>query len=536
MTEFDSIEAQRRVGGYLVLACVAAMVLVVPAARLFAGGPLLVLTLGAAGFAALAWGGYAMWRDSEAQRISTAIALIGQVTLFIAAFEGHAWQVDARGAYLAALALLVAYGDWRVIAVGAASVVLIDGGLAALAPHLLMPGDVSVLRVLFNVGITITTAWSLVWLTAGVSGLFVTVSARTDKALDLARQADAANAAAEAARGARETAAADQASQKAALEAEQTLVVENLAAGLARLSQGDLTYQLTRPFAQRYEPLRADFNAAMLRLQAVMREIAGNAATMMAGAGEMTRASDELAVRTKHQAASLLQTATALDQITAAVRKTAEGANQANAAADGARREAEASDPVVTEAVEAMTLIETSSGQIGKIIGVIDEIAFQTNLLALNAGVEAARAGEAGRGFAVVAQEVRALAQRSAEAAREIKDLVTVSGNQVGAGVERVGRTREALRRIIAKVAEIDAQVTAIASSAQLQAQGLGEVNTTMGEMDRVVQQNAAMAAESTAAAHALQTETQELTGRVGLFNIGEGGAARTGSSRQRAA
>jgi methyl-accepting chemotaxis protein len=207
--------------------------------------------------------------------------------------------------------------------------------------------------------------------------------------------------------------------------------------------------------------------------------------------------------------------------VTVAVNETAENARQANAAAEGARLEAERSDPVVTEAVDAMTQIETSSGQIGRIIGVIDEIAFQTNLLALNAGVEAARAGESGRGFAVVAQEVRALAQRSANAASEIKTLISASTAQVSAGVERVARTREALQRIVARVAEIDGQVNAIARSAYDQAQSLREVNTTVGEMDRVVQQNAAMVEETTAAAHALRSEAQDLSDRMGLFKIG---------------
>ncbi|PHY13263.1 chemotaxis protein [Caulobacter sp. B11] len=531
MIEFDTIEAQRRVGGQLVRLCVAGMVLLVPTACLFAGGQLVPLTIGAALAACLAWGGYAIWRDSAAQRISTAVALVAQVSLFIAAFAGHGWQADARLAYLAALALLVAYGDWRVVAVGALSVIMIDLGASLLAPHSLMPGEVSLLRLAFNAGVTATAAWSLIWLTAGVSRLFVTVNARTDKALDAASRADTANAAAIAERAARDAANAEQSAQKAALEAEQTLVVEHLAAALARLSAGDLTWRLNQTFATRYEPLRLDFNGAMGRLQAAMGEISHNAASMSAGVADMSRASDELARRTEQQAAALVQTATALGQITAAVQQTAESARQANSAAAGARQEAERSDPVVTEAVEAMTLIETSSGQIGKIIGVIDEIAFQTNLLALNAGVEAARAGDAGRGFAVVAQEVRALAQRSADAAREIKVLIQVSGDQVGAGVERVGRTREALQRIVARVAEIDAKVTMIAASAREQAQGLGEVNTTMGEMDRVVQQNAAMVEETTAAAHALKGESQELTARVDLFDIG-----RTRGARARAA
>jgi len=534
MIEFDSIEAQRRVGGQLVRLCVAAMVALVPAACAFAGRPWLVLTLGAAVFAGLAWGGYAIWRDSAAQRISTAVTLIGQVSLFIAAFSGHPWQGDARMAYLAALALLVAYGDWRVVAVGAATVVTAEVGASFLAPHLLLPGEITPLRIAFNAGITLTAAWSLIWLTAGVSRLFVTVNARTDKALEAASRADAANAATAAERAAHDAANAEQAAQKAALEAEQTHVVDQLANALTRLSAGDLTWRLRHAFADRYETLRADFNDAMNRLQAAMSEISNNASSMSAGVADMSRASDELARRTEHQAAALVETATALDQITAAVNQTAESARQANAAAAGARQEAERSDPVVSEAVEAMTLIETSSGQIGKIIGVIDEIAFQTNLLALNAGVEAARAGDAGRGFAVVAQEVRALAQRSANAAREIKDLINISGQQVGAGVERVGRTREALQRIVARVAEIDSRVTAIAASAREQAQGLGEVNTTMGEMDRVVQQNAAMVEETTAAAHALKSESEELTSRVDLFDIGRK-ASFADSARQAA-
>ena len=518
--EFDSIEAQRKVGGHLVLACIAALVLITPAASLFAGGKsTLALAGGSVLLAAIGCGGWAIWRDNAAQRISTAVTLMGQVSLFVAAFAGHPLQHEARMAYLAALALMVAYGDWRAVAVAAGTIIGIEIAGALFAPNLLMVGDVTPLRVAFSAGVTLATAWSLIWLTASVSRLFVTVTARTDKALDAAARADAANA--------------EQARQKAALEAEQTQVVEELAEALAHLSRGDLTWRLTKTFAARYEPLRADFNEALSRLQAAMREIAGNAASMTAGVADMSRASDELARRTEHQAASLVQTTAALGEITVAVQNTAESANQANAAAAAARQEAERSDPVVSEAVEAMTQIETSSGQIGKIIGVIDEIAFQTNLLALNAGVEAARAGEAGRGFAVVAQEVRALAQRSADAAREIKELINVSGDQVSAGVERVGRTREALQRIIARVAEINAQVNAIAASARDQAQGLGEVNATMGEMDRVVQQNAAMVEETTAAAHALRNEAQELAQRVDMFEIGR---EKTASKEQRAA
>ncbi len=520
--EFDSIESQRKVGGNLVLACIAALAVITPAAALLAGNKPFLLAAGSIVLAAIAWGGFAIWRDNAAQRISTAVTLMGQVSLFVAAFSGHPLQVEARMAYLAALALMVAYGDWRAVAVGAATIIGIDVAAAFLAPALLMSGEVTLLRLAFNAGVTFVTAWSLIWLTASVSRLFVTVTARTDRALDAARSADLAHADADAQRAARDASNAEQAKLKAALEAEQTEVVDQLAQALIYLSRGDLTWRLEQPFAGRYESLRADFNNALAKLQEAMREIAGNASTMTAGVADMSRASDELARRTEHQAASLVEIAATLDEITATVQSTADSANQANAAAAAAHQEAERSDPVVSEAVEAMTLIETSSGQIGQIIGVIDEIAFQTNLLALNAGVEAARAGDAGRGFAVVAQEVRALAQRSANAAREIKELIGVSGQQVSAGVERVGRTREALGRIVARVIEIDTQVKAIAASAREQATGLAEVNATMGQLDQVVQQNAAMVEETTAAAHALSSESQELAERVDMFDIGQ--------------
>jgi methyl-accepting chemotaxis protein len=198
------------------------------------------------------------------------------------------------------------------------------------------------------------------------------------------------------------------------------------------------------------------------------------------------------------------------------VRKTAEGATHARHVVSTAKSDAEKGGGVVRQAISAMSGIEQSSRQIGQIIGVIDEIAFQTNLLALNAGVEAARAGDAGRGFAVVASEVRALAQRSAEAAKEIKSLISTSRSQVEQGVDLVAETGKALERIFAQVAEIDAIVSEIATSAQDQASGLQEVNTDVNQMDQVTQQNAAMVEESTAASHTLSLETEELTLLIG--------------------
>ena len=228
--------------------------------------------------------------------------------------------------------------------------------------------------------------------------------------------------------------------------------------------------------------------------------ISGAVRTIATGTAEIGKASDDLSRRTEHQAASLEQTAAALDEITATVRKTAEGATTAQAIVSAAKTDAEQSSVVMRDAVSAMSAIEASAQQIGQIIGVIDEIAFQTNLLALNAGVEAARAGDAGRGLAVVASEVRALAQRSAQAAKEIKQLISTSSQQVGRGVKLVAETGGSLERIVLHVAGFYTAITEIAASAKEQASALAEINTAINQMDQVTQQNAAMVEQSTAA------------------------------------
>jgi methyl-accepting chemotaxis protein len=313
--------------------------------------------------------------------------------------------------------------------------------------------------------------------------------------------------------------------ERDARAAEQAEVVELLAGGLEQMAAGNLMLRLSDAFPSDYERLRADFNAAMQQLEETMSVVAANTSGISTGADEIALASDDLSRRTEQQAASLEETAAALDEITATVKKTASGAKQASDVVTAAKGEAQHSGVVVSQAVEAMGQIESSSQQISQIIGVIDEIAFQTNLLALNAGVEAARAGDAGRGFAVVAQEVRALAQRSAEAAKEIKALISASTQQVGQGVSLVGETGKALQSIVAKVAEIDALVSEIAASAMEQSTGLAEVNSAVNQMDQVVQQNAAMVEQSTAATHSLRAEADELTRLISRFSVAGGHA-----------
>ena len=308
--------------------------------------------------------------------------------------------------------------------------------------------------------------------------------------------------------------------------AQQAVIVDALARALAQVAEGDMTQRVTEEVAAEYAQLKADFNATLEVLQGTLTTIVGSARNMTSGAGEISTAADDLSRRTEQQAASLEETAAALDEITVTVKKTAEGATHARKVVGQAAKDAEVSGEVVRRAVDAMGQIEGSANQISQIIGVIDEIAFQTNLLALNAGVEAARAGDAGKGFAVVASEVRALAQRSAEAAKEIKALISASTDQVSSGVALVGETGLALQRIVAQVTEITGVVGEIAASAQEQATGLAQVNAAVNQMDQVTQQNAAMVEQSTAASHALAGEAKELSRLMGQFRIGVDSAA----------
>jgi methyl-accepting chemotaxis protein len=321
---------------------------------------------------------------------------------------------------------------------------------------------------------------------------------------------------------------------------EQAFVMEHIATGLTKLAEGDLTYRVDMDFPQAYQRLQSDFNGAITQMEEAMRTIVQAANSIGAGSDEIAAAADDLSRRSEQQAASLEETAAALDEITATVKRSSAGAVEASRVVTSTRSDAERSAVVVRAAVEAMNQIEKSSQSISQIIGVIDEIAFQTNLLALNAGVEAARAGDAGRGFAVVAQEVRALAQRSADAAKEIKTLISTSSQQVGQGVSMVGQTGEALQAIVGKVSEIDALVSEIAAGGAEQATGLNEVNAAVNQMDQTVQQNAAMVEQSTAASHALKGEANGLMQMIGRFQvsgaqIAQGGVARTSTTRRAA-
>ena len=294
--------------------------------------------------------------------------------------------------------------------------------------------------------------------------------------------------------------------------------VNQIATGLSQLAEGDLEQRIPTPFIPALEPLRVDFNASVEALEKSMAAVGAATRAITAGAAEIGGATDDWSRHTEQQAANLEESAAALEEVTVTVKKSSQGANRARDVVSAAKIDAEKSGAVVREAMAAMAAIDKSSKQIGQIIGVIDEIAFQTNLLALNAGVEAARAGEAGRGFAVVASEVRALAQRSAEAAKEIKGLISASTAQVDQGVVLVGQTGKALERIVSQVVEISGSIAEIAVSATEQSTGLEQVNTAVTEMSQMTQKNAALVGEASSAIHNLALESDELAKLVARY------------------
>lgn len=303
-------------------------------------------------------------------------------------------------------------------------------------------------------------------------------------------------------------------------EAAQREVVGMIGQSLGRLAEGDLTTAIASPFPPAYEPIRNDFNRATEALGAAMATVIGSSRAINTGAGEISQASDDLAQRTERQATRLAETAAAMEDITGSVADSARNAVTARDNVNQTRRDAQQSAEVVAQVIEAMRAIESSSAEISQIISVIDGIAFQTNLLALNAGVEAARAGEAGKGFAVVASEVRSLAQRSAEAAGDVKLRISGSAQQVESGVRLVREASDALSRVFDSIEDISGAVRNLAESAERQSDSLRQVNQAVADMNMVTQQNAAMVEEATAAARSLASESNLLSQEIGRFKL----------------
>jgi methyl-accepting chemotaxis protein len=289
-----------------------------------------------------------------------------------------------------------------------------------------------------------------------------------------------------------------------------------LADGIAR---GDLT--LSVPVAAGDA---TSLMSALARMQDRLRQIVGNirqsAGSIGVASTEVATGNQDLSQRTEQQASALEETSASLQQMTATVKQNAENAKQANQLAGQASGVAARGGEVVREAVSTMNGITAASKKIADIIGVIDGIAFQTNILALNAAVEAARAGEQGRGFAVVASEVRSLAQRSAAAAKEIKDLITDSVGKVDTGSRQVNDAGRTMEEIVASVKKVTGLIAEITAASQEQAQGIEQVSSTMSQLEKVTQQNAAMVEQASAAAGSLEEQSRALTGAVAVFRM----------------
>ncbi|MBY4590344.1 methyl-accepting chemotaxis protein [Rhizobium redzepovicii] len=352
-----------------------------------------------------------------------------------------------------------------------------------------------------------------------IGDMIRSVTVFRDQALEKTRLEEVA----EANRARDEREQARRAAEQARIEAEQSEALTALSDMLGKLANGNLTAEMSEDLAADYVAMAQTYNHAIDALRLTLAEVRNTTYEIAEGSTNLSGAADDLARRTEQQAAALEESSRVLGELTDSVRTTAENARQTSLSVAEAHRQAEHSAAVVAKAVDAMGAINRSSEKVTSIIGVIDEIAFQTNLLALNAGVEAARAGEAGRGFAVVAQEVRELAQRCAKAAREIKDLISNSASQVGAGVTLVEETGHALSAIMEHFTSINGLVQVISASTTTQYKGIDEVNNAVRDVEHITQHNAAMVEENTAEIHRLRQQVELLNERISHFQTADG-------------
>ncbi|WP_299828177.1 methyl-accepting chemotaxis protein [uncultured Roseobacter sp.] len=518
---------------------------------------ILLIGAGATFFAILAFVGARM--QNVHGRVLVAVGLVGQAICITAALSGHAWQIDSHMIFFAVLAVCMIMSEPVVILAAAAAIAIHHLSLSLALPALVYPSvDIAtnLQRTVLHGAVVVVEA-AVLWVslkqrnkayqeslaknrevqksadeTRAALAKAEAAKTETEAALETAEKAQKAalearqaaetetEKAIEADRNARETEEAER-RKSAKVEAEQKRVVDTLRQALKSLSTGDLSKPINEPLPDQYEDLRQDFNSALSELHDAMALVDQNAGTIVEDVNSIEDAAETLAKRTEAQASTLEETTAAITQIATNSSNAAKSAQQANDAVLKAKSKAGSSDEIVKNAVAAMAEIEDSSGQIAKIVGVIEDIAFQTNLLALNAGVEAARAGDKGRGFSVVASEVRELAQRSSEAAREIGGLIEASGQQVSNGVELVNNAGTALRSINGAVEEIAEYVSVIAAAAAEQSMSISESNEAMQQLEDVTQQNAAMFEETNAVTQSLAEQAERLKQAMARFTIG---------------
>ncbi|HLT76958.1 MAG TPA: methyl-accepting chemotaxis protein [Ferrovibrio sp.] len=512
----------------------------------------------ASGIGALVIAAIATWfcrRDAAgaATRQVVAAAFVGMASLLVFAASGP-WQIDLHMYYFAIFAVLAAYCDWRAILTAATLTALHHLVLNFALPYAIFPDGSDFGRVIVHAVIVVAECAVLIWLCLVLENLFArSAQSLSDMQVSMAdRERLEADAAAE-----RERFAAERAAQEARFEQAIGHVVAAAADGdlgqrvatgelsgvmqrvgmtvntllertetvigaaqdvTAAMAKGDLRRRVATGFQGRFGALADDINSMGDRLRDFTARLAGSADAVQAASTEISSGSQDLSARTESQAASIEETAASMHEITETVKQNAGNAQAASQLAMTARDTAEKGGGVVGDTVTAMHRIEDSARRISDIVMLIDEIAFQTNLLALNASVEAARAGEAGKGFAVVAQEVRALAQRSASASKDIKTLISESNAQVKAGAALVNQAGQSLAEIVAAVKKVSDIVGEIAAASHEQATGLDQVNTAVAAMDEVTQRNSALVEETTAAAQTLAAQSRELAGLVSFF------------------
>lgn len=557
MTEMKNalLESQRTASRALVIASSSMLPIIGLAAWIADAAPLVGFGLSAA-FTAIGWASQRL--DPQNARYGASIAMIGQAIAVTSAFSGHSWQVDMHMSFFAALATLVLLIDYRAILLATGLIVVHHLTLSLLFPTLIYPSfDLweNIPRTLLHGAVVAAESATLIFAVLVRVKMHAHAAARErdlnvarELAADMLTRAEAARQTAEVERANAEDLrkTAEDAQQRTrseseraeaahlaarALEAseaerrgsalrEQNTVVTALKTALARLSEGDLTVAIDADFPTDYEPLRRDFNDAARHLGVAIRQVAEMSVKIQSEASAIGSASDSLAKRTTRQAATLEETSAAMADLSSKVRSSASLASEAEDSTAHAKVTAFKGGEVVDQAIEAMRKIADSSQSIARINSVIDEVAFQTNLLALNAGVEAARAGEAGRGFAVVASEVRALAQRCADAAKEISAVVVEAGKQVSVGVDLVGQTGSALAAITQSVEVAAGKVSVIAQTAVAQAHSLAEVSAAVAELDTVTQQNANMFVETSSACQSLDAATSEMKAMVSRFTV----------------
>ena len=445
-----------------------------------------------------------------AKPVLAAVLLLQNMTL-TAALHDHPWQIDTHMVYFAVLAVVAVMYDVKVLLGAAGFIAVHHIGMSLTMPQMLYPRMTEgfLLRTLVHAAVVV------------VETVFLTMSILQRQAMDaeVARQRDVLELTNAANKQAEETARTE---RRAAKE-----VVSVLDHHLRQLADQDFSQFINDRLPDEYDEIRLTYNNLVGALRAVLETASETSADFRTSSRELSGAAGDLAQRTETQSGTLSQTADSLQGLTEKLRETANGAKQAEKAAARARDSAIKNGETVRNAVVAMRQIEESSGEISNIISMIEDISFQTNLLALNAGVEAARAGESGRGFAVVASEVRALAQRTSEAAQSVKQLIFRSSEQVETGSNLVNAAGEALTGIVEQVSETNAMIGEISGSVGNQAAIVADLNDAIQSLDKATQHNAAMCEEMTAMGQQLSQGSDELSGALSGFRFEKGDQLR---------